>query len=146
MTKTITSKEAQASYGTAIEQVKSSGEPLIIEQDGKPAVVVLPYAEFQRLAGLRESEKESLSQTRDKGFERERAAFLRLKPQLLKTHRGLYVAIHDGQVVDSDPKSLALALRMTEKKIEPVYIQLVSEEPRIVEAPSPEKVWHVNRL
>ena len=34
--------------------------------------------------------------------EREYQTFLRLLPQLLGTHRGQYVAIHDGQVVDSD--------------------------------------------
>ena len=32
-------------------------------------------------------------------FEREQAAFHRLLPDLLTTHRGQYVAIHDGQVI-----------------------------------------------
>ena len=36
--------------------------------------------------------------TSDK-FERERAAFFRLLPELLKTHRGKVVAIHDEQVI-----------------------------------------------
>lgn len=32
-------------------------------------------------------------------FERERAAFFRLLPELLKTHRGKVVAIHDERVI-----------------------------------------------
>lgn len=36
--------------------------------------------------------------TADK-FVREKDAFHRLLPELLKTHRGQYVAIHDGQVI-----------------------------------------------
>ena len=39
-----------------------------------------------------------LPQSSDK-FERERAAFFRLLPELLKTHRGKVVAIHDEQVI-----------------------------------------------
>lgn len=38
------------------------------------------------------------SPTDDK-FERERGAFFRLLPELLKTHRGKVVAIHDEQVI-----------------------------------------------
>ena len=36
-------------------------------------------------------------------FDRERLAFFRLLPDLLLTHAGQYVAIHDEQVVDSGP-------------------------------------------
>ena len=44
--------------------------------------------------------------------EREYAAFLRLLPQLLATHRGQYVAIHEGQVVDADADDIALIRRV----------------------------------
>lgn len=43
---------------------------------------------------------------------REYQAFRRLLPSLLATHRGQYVAIHEGQVVDSGDDKLALALRV----------------------------------
>ncbi len=39
-------------------------------------------------------------------------AFERLRPDLLKTHRGLFVAIHGGAVVDSDTDEFALAARI----------------------------------
>ncbi|MBM4038773.1 MAG: hypothetical protein FJ290_09680 [Planctomycetes bacterium] len=42
----------------------------------------------------------------------ELAAFERLRPELLKTHRGLFVAIHEGAVVDSDTDEFALAARI----------------------------------
>src|SRR5260370_34974724 len=47
--------------------------------------------------------------------EREYQAFMRLLPELLKTHRGQHVAIHDGQVVDSDDDDIALIKRVHAK-------------------------------
>ncbi len=44
----------------------------------------------------------------------ELSAFERMRPELLKTHRGLFVAIHDGAVVDSDSDEFALAARIEE--------------------------------
>jgi hypothetical protein len=45
-------------------------------------------------------------------WEREYQAFLRLLPELLKTHRDKYVAIHEEHVVDTGEEPLALALRV----------------------------------
>lgn len=73
-------------------------------------------------------------------LQQERLAFLRLKPELLRTHKGLYVAIHNGQVVDSDEDQRALAKRVFAQAYRPVYIELVSEKPRTAELPSPEVV------
>jgi hypothetical protein len=42
---------------------------------------------------------------------REYQAFRRLLPDLLPTHRGQYVAVHNGQVVASGPDKLAVALQ-----------------------------------
>jgi hypothetical protein len=61
--------------------------------------------------------------------ERERQAFLRLLPGLLQTHRGLYVAVHDGQVVDSGPNSAELADRVAQRVKTDIYVGLVSEQP-----------------
>ena len=48
-------------------------------------------------------------------WQREHAAFQRLLPRLLDTHRGKFVAIHDEQVVDVGDDKLALALRVLAK-------------------------------
>src|SRR5262249_3556079 len=63
-------------------------------------------------------------------WEREHQAFLQLLPQLLATHRGRYVAIHDGQVVGSGDDKLALALEVLGKIGNvPIHVGLVTEEP-----------------
>jgi len=128
-----------------VAEVRQNNEPVLLVEDDKPIAAIIPISDYQRFALWRENE-ELRRELGDEDFERERAAFLRLKPELLKTHHGLFVAVHNGQVVDSDANSIALALRITEKQIDPVYAQLVSEEPRIADLPSPEVIWHVNRL
>jgi hypothetical protein len=72
----------------------------------------------------------------------ERAAFQRLLPDLLKTHRGQFVAIQGGRVVDVDEDESALAGRAIARTDKAVYIQEVGSEPRVYELPSPEVVRH----
>jgi hypothetical protein len=72
-------------------------------------------------------------------WQRERAAFCKLYPQLLQTHRGKYVAIHEGQLVDSGDELVALALRVYERfGYVPIYMHLVTDEPQpTIRIPSP---------
>lgn len=72
-------------------------------------------------------------------WDREYRAFLRLHPQLLQSHRNKYVAIHEGQVVDSDDALVPLARRVYARHgYVPIYMDLVSDEPKRVERlPSP---------
>lgn len=65
-------------------------------------------------------------------FERERRAFFRLLPDLLKTHRGQYVAIHNEQVVGSGPDRLKLALEVQGRVRSGVYVGHVIDEPEPV--------------
>ena len=63
-------------------------------------------------------------------FERERAAFYRLLPGLLTTHRGQYVAIHEEQVVESGPNRLEVAMRVLQRVGNlDIYVGLVSDQP-----------------
>jgi hypothetical protein len=63
-------------------------------------------------------------------WQREYCAFLRLLPELLKTRRGKYVAVHDEQVVDSGDDKVALALRAYELHgYVPIFVGLVAERP-----------------
>jgi hypothetical protein len=67
---------------------------------------------------------------RDPKWEREYQAFLHLLPELLPTHRGQYVAVHEGQVVDRDHDLLALASRVHARHgYVPIYMDLVAERP-----------------
>ena len=76
-------------------------------------------------------------QRNDKWWQ-EYQAFLRLLPDLLKTLRGQYVAVHEGQVVDSDREKIPLACRVfqTYGKV-PMCVRLVAEQlPPPVRLPS----------
>ena len=66
-------------------------------------------------------------------WEREYQAFRRLLPELLRTHKGQFVAIHEEQVVGSGDNKLALALRVLRKIGNvPIHVGLVSEAPEPV--------------
>ena len=69
----------------------------------------------------------------------EQRAFRRLLPELLKTHRGQYVAIHQGQVVDSGSVKLDVAGRAYARfGYVPIYVSLVTDQPPLpVRLPSP---------
>jgi hypothetical protein len=68
--------------------------------------------------------------------EREYEAFLSLLPELLKTHRGQHVAIHDGQVVDSDADDIALIQRVHAKiGYVPIHVGMVIEPQPVVRVP-----------
>ena len=68
--------------------------------------------------------------------ESEYQAFLRLLPQLLETHQGKYVAIHDGEVIDSDTDDVALILRVQAKVgYVPIHVGLVNESQSVVRIP-----------
>ncbi len=62
--------------------------------------------------------------------ESEHRAFQRLLPQLLQSDRGLYVAVHNGQVVDRDADDIALILRVHQRiGYVPIHVGLVTDEP-----------------
>ncbi len=66
-------------------------------------------------------------------WEREYRAFRRLLPQLLQTHRGTYVALHDEQVIDCDVDEMVLILRVLAKvgNVD-IHVGLVTEQPEPV--------------
>jgi hypothetical protein len=66
-------------------------------------------------------------------WQREYEAFARLKPQLLTSHAGQYVVIHDGEVVASGDDEVALALQFfAQHGNVPVHIGLVTPHPEPV--------------
>jgi hypothetical protein len=66
----------------------------------------------------------------DANVERERAAYLRLYPQLQQTHSGEYVAIYGGHLVDFDTDEAALFARIDDKyPDEFVWLAFVDDPP-----------------
>lgn len=72
----------------------------------------------------------TLPQREPTKFERERRAFSRLLPQLLATHRGQYVAIHEETVAESGSDRMEVAMKVW-KRVGGVdlYVGLVTDEP-----------------
>jgi hypothetical protein len=72
-------------------------------------------------------------------WEEQRRAFFRLLPALLATHRGQYVAVHDGSVIAEGSDQVGVAQQAYAKVgYVPVYVGLVTDEPpRPVRIPSP---------
>ena len=66
----------------------------------------------------------------DDKFSREQRAFYRLLGSLLESHKGQYVAIHEGRVVASGSDLVEVALRAyAEHGRQPIYVDLVAEHP-----------------
>jgi hypothetical protein len=63
-------------------------------------------------------------------WDREHAAFVRMLPQLLATHRGRFVAVHEETVVDSGDDKIELALRVLGKIGNcDIFVGRVTDEP-----------------
>ena len=71
----------------------------------------------------------------------ERRAFQRLRPSLLRSHQGSYVAIHQSKVVDSGKDKVALGLRVYARfGYVPIYVgQVLAHPPPAVRIPSPRR-------
>lgn len=88
---------------------------------------VIPAANVPRLAFVP-----------DKDWQRERLAFYRMLPGLLKTHRNRYVAVLGGAVVGTGNGFLQVAQEAyAQHGHVPIYVGLVSEQPaRLIRLPS----------
>ena len=138
---TITINETQAAYAVPFNEAVLADGPVILERKGRRVAVIIRADEFQAFRMWQDSR--SWSQKQLSRLQAERAAFHRLLPELLKTHRGQFVAIQDGRVVNADTDESALARRVLAQGRKPVYIQEVRPEPRVYDLPSPEVVRHV---
>ena len=136
-------KEAHAPYTLAIEEEALSREPFILERDGEPVAAVIPITEYQAYRAWRETRGRDKKRQEDlEAFERERQAFERLKPELLHTHRGQWVAIYRGEVVEAgQDRSQVLDSVYDRFGYVPVYVQQVEERPRVYKLPH-RKVAH----
>src|SRR5438105_178567 len=75
----------------------------------------------------------------DDKWQREKLAFYQMRDQLLTTHRGKFVAIHEGKLVDSDTDKIALGLRVYQNYgYVPIFVTLVTDQPSPpIRLPSP---------
>ncbi len=127
-------KEVNAPYTVTADDEAIGRQTIIIRRNDQPIAVVLPYAEYEELL-LRPA----IGSAGDNPlFERERAAFQRLLPELLKTHRGEWVAVVDGQAVEFGPDFSSVIVPVRRRFGQrPVYVHEISEEPRLYTISSP---------
>ncbi len=125
-----TLKEVSVPYTVNAEDEAIGRDTIVIRRNGEPVAVVVPFAEYQAMTAQ--------PLPGDPGFEQERAAFHRLLPELLKTHRGEWVAIVDGQPVEfgADFGSVIVPVRQRFGQ-RPVYVHEISEPARIYKISSP---------
>jgi antitoxin (DNA-binding transcriptional repressor) of toxin-antitoxin stability system len=139
VTKTISLKETRTTYSLSLDETQLGQEPIIIKRGDQPLAVLIPIEKYREFVAWQESRAERHRQL--SALQKEREAFHRLRDQLLKTHRGQFVAVLDGQVVDSDVDNCKLAQRVYNKfGYVPIYIQRVEEKPTVYDIPSPEVV------
>ena len=63
----------------------------------------------------------------------ERRAFYRLLPELLLTHKGQYVAIHEEKAVDAGPIKLDVAMRVLQRVGNvAIFVGLVTDQPEVI--------------
>lgn len=130
-------KEVNAPYTVNAEDEAVGRDTIVIRRNGEPIAVVLPFAEYEGLLA-RQSAQTSSS---DPIFDRERAAFHRLLPELLKTHRGEWVAIVDEQPVEFGPDFSSVIVRVRQRFGQrPVYAHEILERPRTYKISSPRVV------
>jgi hypothetical protein len=126
---THTLKEVSTPYTVSAEDEAVGRDTIVIRRNGEPVAVVIPFADYQALVAQPSS---------DLGFEQERAAFQRWLPELLKTHRGEWVAIVDGQPVEFGPDFSSVIVPVRQRFGQrPVYIREISEQARIYKISSP---------
>jgi hypothetical protein len=114
------------------------------------AIILAPelVEEIEQLTGkeqtdatlfVEEAVRSYLSRFRRNKIRTETEAFNRQYDSLLKTYRGQFVAVHDGQIIDHDPDLRVLHLRVHQKLGQvPVLLKQVSDQPdRILQFRSP---------
>ena len=127
---TPTLKEVSVPYTVDAENEAIGRDTIVIRRNGEPVAVVVPFAEYQALVAQ--------PLFANPGFEQERAAFQRLLPELLKAHRGEWVAIVDGQPVQFGPDFSSVIVPVRQRFGQrPVYVREISEQARIYKISSP---------
>src|SRR3972149_5207404 len=135
---TIAIHETKALYAALEDPEMLKQGPVFLEKDGQPTAVLLSVEEYRKLAGKTKSDdwvEKELAPIRP-----EIDAYQKMLPELLKGHRGEWVAIHQGQVVSHDRSRTEVARFVVEKRYRPVYIEKVQEAERVFAMPPLERI------
>jgi hypothetical protein len=132
-----TLREISAPYLVGADDQALGVETIVIQRDGRPIAVVVPYAEYAALIA-HQSEPPAPVESEPDELAHERAAFERGLPELLTTHRGEWVAIVDERPVEFGPDFGSVIRRVRARWGQrPVYVQEIREQPRVYKMSAP---------
>jgi hypothetical protein len=136
MTQKLILKENQTIYTVAVEEDNLTDQPIILKQDGQEIAAIISIEKYRAFEAWEKQQHRQQSPYPE--FEAEKAAFERLQPDLMSTHKGKYVAIRGGQVVDSDDDKMTLISRVYHTLgYGPMYVHRVGEPLRVAKISSP---------
>ncbi len=131
--KRIELRETSAIYSTALDDLLKSDEPVVIEREGHPIGAFMPLELYRHFlawwdfAKWREQELASL--------ETDRAAYLAMRDELLRTHRGEHVCFREGKLVGIDRDEQKLHDQVSKQFGRgPIYLHKVED---------PEPIYHI---
>lgn len=135
---TIEIKATPTHYFIEVEQAIVAQQATVLQQEGKSVAALIPMSDYQAFITWQAATPKPMRVPSQLEFEREVAAFDKLKPILMKKHSGRVVAIHQGQVAAVGDDKMDVLDMVWEKFGEvPCYIEWVeAETPRRVRMPS----------
>jgi len=142
-------KESRAVYSVSLDKAEALTKPVVLKRAGRQVAALVPIAEYAQFASWRKqhrpSRKRATKETwlakQERIMNREFAAFEQMKPALLQSHKGKWVAIHKSKLVDYDDDRIILSKRVREKFGDvTLLIEQVRAAPRVYIQDSPERV------
>ncbi|MGB0383751.1 MAG: DUF5678 domain-containing protein [Ardenticatenaceae bacterium] len=136
--KTIEVKATPTHYFIEVEQKMVAQQATLLQREGESVAALIPMSDYQAFVAWQATRPKAVAAPSQLEFEREVAAFEKLKPMLMKKYEGRVVAIHQGQVVAVGDDKMDVLDMVWEKFGEvPCYIEWVeTETPRRVRVPS----------
>jgi hypothetical protein len=135
--KTLTLKETQSPYTLILNETTLDEGPVRVLRGEQTIGVLVPPEEYEEFRVWREAQQRraQVQQTHE-AFEREVATFERMLPELLQKYRDRVVAIHNGQVVEVGDSKEDVSEQVHQRLGNViVYVQQVSEHPRVIKFP-----------
>lgn len=107
---TLSVVEAKRRFSELLNRVVYRHERIIISRRGQPVAAVVSLDELARLEEA--ARPTTIDLPSNETWLQGRRDFLKLLPRLRQTHLGRWVAINNGQVIDSDEEEMTLRQRV----------------------------------
>nr|MBI2904161.1 hypothetical protein [Chloroflexota bacterium] len=108
---TIPIHESKAVYAALEDPEALKQGPVFLEKDGQPTAVLLSIEEYRKLAGT--AEREDWVEKELAPIQPEIEAYQKMLPELLKEHRGKWVAIHNKKILEIGDNRAEMSHRLT---------------------------------